>query len=201
MISRALVFHLALGFGALAGGCSSTSSPAQTQATPEPDAAPRVFVEGLLFDAPPGWPSAQGMNPAEASFGVLATRAGARHVSSFGALTTADVAARLPTAEANAAVPDDPLADYQLEITSHVMESDRVRLRLDLHLGDKEATTTVVTADKQLLVVGTEVTIEDRRFTLLVRPHIVRSDGDLQALLDQKREALLDEKARVAPAR
>ncbi|MBX3217389.1 MAG: hypothetical protein KF850_35490 [Labilithrix sp.] len=185
MTRRAL--HVALGFAIAVGGCSSMASPAQTEAPPEPDAAPRVFVEGLLFDAPPGWPSAPDMNPAEAGFGVLATRAGARHASSFGALTTADVVARLPPAEASA--PDALLSGYQLELTSHVVEGDRVRLRVDLHLGDKAATTTLVVPDKQLVIVGTEVTVEDRRFTLLVRPHIVRSEGELQALLDRKREA------------
>ncbi|MBX3262072.1 MAG: hypothetical protein KF782_20475 [Labilithrix sp.] len=193
MSRRALVLRAALCFafssGALAAGCSSTApaGPTPTRAQPANEAAPRVFVEGLLFDAPPGGLAALGTSPAETSFGDLAARTGARHVSSFGALTTSDVVARLPPADPGGAAPGDPLAGYRLEITPHVVEDDRVRLKVDLELGGKEATTTVVVPDKELLVLGTEVTIEDRRVTLLVRPHVVRSDADLSALYERKK--------------
>lgn len=51
----------------------------------------------------------------------------------------------------------------------------------------------------QLIIIPTKVVIEDRRFTLLIRPNIVRSDDDLQALLSRKMQVLREAKEEAAP--
>lgn len=192
----------------VATGCSSAapSSSGHAAGAPEIDQAPRVFIDALLFDVPSGGLAETGANPATMSFGALAAKAGARHVVSAHALVKDDVVTRLSDIGADSAAPasrpaaaastlDAALAGYRLDVKPHVVEGGRVRLDVDLELAGKNAKTTVVVDDKQLVVFGTETVIDDRRFLLIARPNIVRSDADLEALLDEKTRAITAEKA------
>ncbi len=116
-----------------------------------------------------------------------------------GGIVADDAVMRMPRPDPEAKAPGDPLDGYELAIKPHVLGGGRLRLDVDLTLASKKATTSVVLADKQLIVMGTEVMVEDRRFTLLVRPNIVRSDDELQALQSRKTQALREEKAKASP--
>ena len=79
------------------------------------------------------------------------------------------------------------LAGYRLDVTPHVVEAGRIRLDVDLELRGKNARTVVVVDDKQLLVLPTEIMLDERRFVLLVRPTIVHGHDDLEAIMASKK--------------
>ena len=181
--------------GFLGGACTApVSSSGQALSAPEPDVAPRVYIETMLFLEPPGGLGALGVNPAAASFGDIIALTGSHHVSAGGGIVADDAIMRMPRPDPDAKAPADPLDGYVLAIKPHVLDGGRIRLGVDLTLASKKATTSVVLADKQLIIMPTEIMVEDRCFILLVRPNIVRSDDDLQALLSRKMEALHDAK-------
>jgi hypothetical protein len=191
----------------VATSCSSAapSSSGHAAGPPEVDQAPRVFIDALLLDVPSDGLAETGKNLATMSFGALVAQAGAHHVVSSHAIATDDVVARLSDVGSAAAAPASPpaaapstLAGYRLDVKPHVVEGGRVRLDVDFELAGKKAKTTVVVDDKQLVVLGTEAMAKDRRFVLLVRPNIVRSDADLTAMLEQKARAIAAEKAAAA---
>jgi len=177
---------LALTLLGFADACTaSTSAPAEASTAPPEAAAPRVLIQGLLFDAPPSGLSSLGVNPATAGFEELVTRAGAHHVCSPTYLATDGVVAsmHLPgAAERAASAHDDPLATFRLDVKPHVIEGGRVRLEVDLTLGGKDAKATIDVDDAQSIVLGTDVAVDGRPYVLVLRPNIVRSDADLRAV-------------------
>ncbi len=180
---------IAMTLVAVGEGCTAaTTSNAETASATSPPAAPRVLIQALLFDAPPNWLSSIGVNPATASFEELFTQAGARHVATPTFLATNDAVAsmHLPgAAERASSAGDDPLATYQLDVTPHVVDAERLRLEVDLTIGGKNAKTTVVIDHGQLIVLPTELVVDDRPFILVFRPNIIRSDADLQAIYER----------------
>ena len=187
MVLRALALRstLAAFAGLLVGACSSAAPAADA---PAAGTTPRVFVEAMVFDVPADGLRTIGSKDV-ASFGDLAAQAGARYVVSPHFLIPDDVVTRMsrPTtfAKTSSAI-DAAFASYRLDVKPHVMEPGRVRLDMDFDLADRQMKTTVEVDDKQVLFVGTDVVVEDRRFVLVVRPNIVRSDADLEALFAER---------------
>lgn len=169
---------------------SACSSAGPSASTAEADTTPRVFVEAMVFDVPSGGLTAVGgADPNAMSFGDLAAQAGARYVVSPHVLATNDEITRMsrPTtfSKAPSAI-DAAFASYRLDVKPHIIEPGRVRLGVDFDLADKQMKTTVEVEDKRVLFLPTEVTVEDRHLWLVVRTNIVRNDGDLRALFDER---------------
>ena len=161
--------------------CAGTEAPAHDADTRH---VPRVFVEAVLFDAAPGAVLAHGAGDvASTSFGDIAVRSGARYVVSPHVLTDAGAVTRMSV---SSPVPDAELAGYRLDVTPQLVEAGRIQLDVDLQLRGKSAHAVVVVDDKQLLVLPTEIMLEERRFVLLVRPTIVRGRSDLEAIMSSK---------------
>jgi hypothetical protein len=178
---------------ALLGAACSAVAPTSSSRpdAPEAEMAPRVFVEAMLFDAPPhglgSIVAPSGFASSAPGFGDLPRRAGAHAVVSPHVLV-ADDESRSVTGFFPPAVPSDAASAllYRLDLKPHVVEAGRVRLDVGFESADKRARTTVVVDDKQLVILGTGLEVSERRVVLLVRPHIVRSDADLQALMNEK---------------
>jgi hypothetical protein len=139
----------------------------------------------MLLDTPAGGLAALGVDPTTMSFGAVAARAGSRQVVAPNVLLADDAAKRWQGAMGDVA------PAYRLDVTPHVIDRDHVRVDVDLELAGKQAKTTVIVADKQAVVLGTEVVIDDRRFVLLLRPTIVRSAADLEGIQKAKADASL----------
>lgn len=171
---------------AMAAACSAGPSAN----APESAEPVRVFVEAMVFDVPAGGLPGVGVPaPSTASFGDLAERAGSRFVVSPHVLAANDEVARMsrpaPAAEATSGI-DAAFASYRLDVKPHVIEPGRVRLDVDFDLAQKPMKTTVEVDDKQLVFLGTDVTVEGRRLVLVVRPNIVRNDGDLRMMFAER---------------
>ena len=186
MSGRAVLLRAAvLAFAALvSGGCSSAPPTADA---PSVDPTPKIFVEAMVFDVP-----SSSLGPAGGAslrFGDLAARSGARYVVSPHFLVANDVVTRMSRPTSFSTTPtafDAAFASYRLDIKPHVVEPGRVRLEVDFDLADKQMKTTVEVDDKQLTFFATDVIVDDRRFLLVVRANIVRSDADLKAMLDER---------------
>lgn len=199
MVRRSLTGFVML----LASACSSASAPAVD--APESNAAPRVLVSAMLFDAPadgraPFGSAAPARNVSpetpELSLYDLAKQAGARHVVAPTALAADGAVARMsiPSASPDDAA-DTPFGRYRLDITPHVDEQGRVQLGVDFDVAGTNAKTTLVVEDKQIVVLSPEALVDDRRIVLLVRPTIVRSEADLKAIADDLSERARRERA------
>lgn len=176
---------LALALASVA--CATPMESSAPSAAPE-TAPPRVFVEALVLDVPSGGLAEIGIDPSTASFDEIIARAGARHVSSPHAIV-ADGATMRPPRSASRTAEEATFEDYELAIEPRVVEHDRVRLGVDFALDGKRASSTVVVASGQLIVLGTEIMIDGRRCVLLVRPNVIRSDADLDELAKRKANA------------
>lgn len=150
----------------------------------------RVFVDAMVFDVPAdGFRTSEGEDETAMSFGELIEQAGARYVVSPHALVVDNELTRMsrPTSfseQPNAV--DSAFASYRLEIKPQVVEPGRVRLDVGFDLAAERVETTVEVDDKQAWITRTDVVVDDRRFLLVVRPNIVRSDDDLRALFEER---------------
>lgn len=181
VIDRTLLLAISL-VGLTSSACSS--SPAAPTEAREPAVAPRILVEAVLYDAPR---DAQ-VPPLHANLAALpdvASKAGARNVVGAHALVANDEAASmLMTTDAGAAA--NAFSGGRLLVRPHLAEAGQIRLEVDLQLGDKSAKTTLVVNDRQAIVLGPQIDLEqDRRLVIVLRPWVVRGEADLRAKLDE----------------
>lgn len=178
---RALPFALAAAL--LGSACGSVAPVAEA---PEPDGPARVLVDAMVFDVP-----ADGFTMPEGavSFGDLIEQTGARYVVSPHALIADDELTRMSRWPAFSDQPNAvgrAFETYRLDIKPQVVEPGRVRLAIAFDLAAERVETTVELADEQTWISPTDVTVDDRRFVLIVRPTIIRRDDDLRALLEER---------------
>lgn len=186
------------------------SSVAPAAGGPEGRAHPRILVNAMLFDVPADGGAPLGSADRSRNVSLtkvddlslydLAMRAGARHVAAPTALAADGAAARMSIPPSSSEdVDDTPFAGYRLDVTPHVDEHGRVHLDVDFDLAGKSARTTLVTEDKQIVVLSPDIVVKGRRVVLLVRPNVVRSDADLEAIRDDLAARARRERANASP--
>ncbi len=167
-------------------GCGARS-PSDRPASSEATRPARVFLEAIVFDAASeGLPTA--IEPSSRNFGDIARRAGARRMVSPHAVANNDAVAHLsplgrkPASSEPVDGIERALATYRLDVTPHVLDDRSVRLQVDLELANKVGETTVLLHDKEPVVLDNGATVAGRRFVVILRPSVIRTDADFRAL-------------------